>query len=132
MEGAMKINCPCCAAEHQLPDNSKSWVPIIQTCEYCRYNFFVDKITSDETYTEDPEWRQFLLSTFGKECVFKRQLEDVEDALFIQDVNQNGKYINVVGKALLKQYEQLEEQYSHLVGKCADRQKKTANRGKDT
>ena len=110
----MTINCPICIKEHRLPSHFKTHVPIIQTCDFCKFEIFIYKKASGEIYTDDAECREKSLSIYGKECIIKAQLEEIEDALFIPKDPLSEKYKNVDEKTLLKKQEELEEQHNLL------------------
>lgn len=115
----MTVNCPICKKENQFSGDFESYIPVIQTCNFCKYNFFIYKKTSYEIYPDDIKWMENLFYNFGQEWIFKRQLKNLENALFLEDVDIKGKYRNVVGKNLLKKYKQLEDQYTFLAAERA-------------
>lgn len=110
----MIFNCPICRKEHQFPGQVNCHVPVVETCDFCKFDMFMYKKSSGEIYTDDAEWREISLSFYGKEYSIKTQLEEIDDALFLIENPFNEKYENITMQMLLKNKEELEKQYALL------------------
>lgn len=118
LEVAMIYKCPICTKEHQASGYLETEVPVVKTCNFCKFKIFIYKNSAGEIHTDDAEWREILLSIQGKERIIKKQLEEIDNALFFPQNRFDGKYKKNITKTLLKKYEKLKGQYILLTDWC--------------